>query len=106
MPHSYASTCSDSGVSRICQRGTKATERWEGVGGGGEGDSPHGRENFKINMCIQMAFFGTLKDLLLDPPFFQFFSLSNQGGGGAGSCIPLSYASDSGVTRICQREAK
>ena len=39
VPLSYASTCSDSGVARICKRGAKATERGEGlcVGEGGGG---------------------------------------------------------------------
>ena len=58
---------------------------------------PNGRE-ISLIMCMQMAFFGTLKDLL-DSPI-------NGGGGGAGPLYPLSYATDNGVTRICQRGEK
>ena len=42
------------------------------VGGGGI-PLPHGREIFEI-ICIQIAFFGTLKDLLLDPFHFCLVS--------------------------------
>ena len=88
------------GIARIFQQGAKTRERSNRAGevcvcvcGGGGDVYPNG-------------LFGTLKDLLLDPPPSMLFSLSNQWGGGAGLLYPLSYASDSGVTRICQREAK
>ena len=59
----------------------------------------HGREIFEI-ICIQIAFFGTLKDLL-DP--FHFFLVSPIKGRMGTCTAPLAYASDSGVARICQR---
>ena len=71
------------------------------VGGGGI-PLPHGREIFEI-ICIQIAFFGTLKDLLQT---LSIFVQSLQSRGRMGSCTPLSYASDSGVARICQRGEK
>ena len=53
------------------------------VGGGGI-PLPHGREIFEI-ICIQIAFFGTLKDLL-DP--FHFCLVSPIKGAPLGSCTP------------------
>ena len=38
-------------------------------------------------------------------PLLNFF-YSNQRGGGGGVLVPLSYSSDSGAARICQRGAK
>ena len=65
-------------------------------GGGGVSPSPMvGR--FVLIMCIQVALFGTLKDLL-DSPI--------NGGRLHGPLYSLSYASDSGVAMICQRGAK
>ena len=39
------------------------------------------------------------------PPSFEKLFYSNQGGGGMAPCA-LSYASDGGAARICQRGAK
>ena len=63
------------------------------------------------NVCIKTAFWGAIIlgrfcsgiDQFLAPSS-PFFKLSNQrGDGGMRPCVPLSYTSDGGVARICQR---
>ena len=88
-PYSYAS---DRGVARICQRGAKLPS-----GGGGCPPSTVGRFFFYVFM--KTAF---ILPLLLPPP--PFFKNSNQmGDEGMGPCVLLSYTSDVGVAKICQR---
>ena len=114
----HLSYSSNSGAARICQRGPKqgseVTERGEGVGGGFP--LPRGREFFE-NLCMKTTFLAHLMALLggwlcevtytnpLLPASFENLFYSNQGGGGMAPCA-LSYASDGGTARICQRGAK
>ena len=116
----HLSYSSNSGAARICQRGPKqgseVTERGEDVGGGG---SPsHGREIFWkfvheneflahwIALLVGWLCEVTYTNPLLPPSFEKLF-YSNQGGGGGGMApCALSYASDGGAARICQRGAK
>ena len=102
---------SDSGVARICQRVANTREQSDRAGV----SSSHSREMFEIS-CIQMAFLGTLQDvgyvkwhinpLLPRFCFLLLLSMANHWGWGHGPLYPLSYASDSGVARICQRGSK
>ena len=80
-------------------------------GGGGGGCPPPPTVERLLKLCVSKwpLIFWHIKRLIIRPPFFHFCLVSpinGGGGGGLGSCTSLSYASDSGVTRICQREAK
>ena len=105
MPLSYASTCSDSGSQDLSTWGQSEGAKRPSVGGGGGwvwggGVSlPNGREIFAI-FLYPNGLFWHIKRLIIRPPLFPFlFSLSPiNRGWGQGSCTPLSYASDSGVT--------
>ena len=126
---SYAS---DGGTARICQQGAKARERSDRAGGGC-GSPSHGREIFhnlclktafsctldtiiRGSLCSGIDQFPTLVlffilflmnlfqgNIFLFPFFFLLFYSPINGGGGHGPLVHLSYSSNSGAAKICQR---
>ena len=80
------------------------------------GNPSHGREIFwklVYENDISCTLNGIIRGLVMwsdiyqspTPPFFWKLFYSSQGGGGMAPCA-LSYASDGGAARICQRGAK
>ena len=88
---------------RICQRGPKrgseATEQWEVF------FFPPTVGRFFENSCMKTALSCTLNAIIIGGRLFNI-SCTPIKGAGAWTLVPLSYASDSGATRICHREAK